>query len=403
MVRENISSPPSNPDELNKETRPEDIWNESSRMIDKDVISKALNICHETYLGSQLMTDEEWSNGFNNRASRCVFGCDEEEGTTGTRCVLLYEPTNANLFIGFRGSKDKDDWLTNLDIKLANINDGGDAKVHRGFKKRSDAIFEELSVKIMEVAKPDHDLKIITTGHSLGAAISQLIHIKLYEKFKEEWKCKFVNVTFATPMVGNYHLRKKLHTVTGGHAAADSMYHFALAEDVVPPSLFANEMYDKLPWWATRKGIDLLLKILGQVPDEDVKLSIDIVFKELEEYRTDNSDEGSYAPVGHYYYVKGDMCLELPFDNPDVTKHTLITALKFLDVSFLQRSRLVYDGKKNGENSILAVEGKKLAEVHGINNYHKRLGDMGFADKKAGKSKMLPETGEEHQEKKRKM
>ena len=38
-------------------------------------------------------------------------------------------------------------------------------------------------------------MKIVTTGHSLGGALSQLVHINLWEKFnKTEW-CPQVGIT----------------------------------------------------------------------------------------------------------------------------------------------------------------------------------------------------------------
>ena len=102
-VPENNPPESSKPDELqNKEIRPEDLWNET---IDKDVVTMALNVCHETYLGSRPMSDDEWSDGFINGARRCVFGKDAKEGTAGTRCVLLYEEKGHTLYIGFRGSQ----------------------------------------------------------------------------------------------------------------------------------------------------------------------------------------------------------------------------------------------------------------------------------------------------------
>ena len=78
-----------------------------------------------------------------------------------------------------------------------------------------------------------------------------------------------MNVSFATPMVGNLYLRDKLME----EGIADSMCHFTLAEDIVPPSLFTNKIFQRLPWFANRNIVHLLVKALGMDSD-DVKVCI---------------------------------------------------------------------------------------------------------------------------------
>ena len=391
MVKRRNSSPPSSPEEWNiREVRPEDLWNGK---IDKNIVTKAVYICKMTYVGHR-MGDTKWETGFNDEYTRCVLGKNDEEDRAGTRCVFLYEAANATIFIGFRGSVDKHDWLSNLDIKLTNTNKEDDVRVHRGFLKRADDIFEELPKKISEMCSSGKELKIITTGHSLGAAISQLIHIKLWEKFSKAWKCQLVNVTFATPMVGNNHLRERLHS----NLAADLMHHFVMEEDVVPPSLFTHEVYQKLPWYATEDNLnrfEAILRIVGQVSpsskkieklmkDNDIMQSIKNLFKELEEQQPRNNMMGAYMPVGHYYYVKTERvhCLELPFDYPEGVKDTLVSALDVMNITFFKRWSLERDLRKNKERSTIAREASRLAAVHGIENYYEKLQTLGFVEKK---------------------
>ena len=66
-------------------------------------------------------------------------------------------------------------------------------------------------------------------GHSLGAAIAQIVHIHLHDEFD----CETVNVTFAAPLVGNVALREQL-AVSGAGQPMRNMYHFVLDTDIVP-------------------------------------------------------------------------------------------------------------------------------------------------------------------------
>ena len=102
----------------------------------------------------------------------------------------------------------------------------------------------------------------MTCGHSLGGALSQLVHIHFQAMISEMLgtTVEFVNVTFATPMVGNFPLRAEQNREDG---VARNMFHFVLAEDVVPAALFTADMYNKLPWFAARQVLNVLLWIIN--------------------------------------------------------------------------------------------------------------------------------------------
>merc|ERR1712154_56895 len=139
------------------------------------------------------------------------------------------------------GSADKRDWLSNIQFELVSLVDGndGDVKVHKGFKERADNILEELPGIILGFDPLPE--KIVTCGHSLGAAISQLVHIQIEEKLDNESKCKMINVTFAPPLVGNLPLRSMLN-----QPLARDMYHFIVAKDIVPAVLFTHHLRQKI-------------------------------------------------------------------------------------------------------------------------------------------------------------
>ena len=140
-----------------------------------------------------------------------------------------------------------DDWRTNFSFTMVERDgrddgDGGRPKIHKGFNARSEVILKELGTKIKdflgEEVKPG---VIVLCGHSLGAAIAQLVYIKLRQIL--DFDCKLVNITFATPMIGNIQLREEL--MSDGVGA--NMYHIVLAGDIVPAALFTEHLYHRLP------------------------------------------------------------------------------------------------------------------------------------------------------------
>ena len=76
-----------------------------------------------------------------------------------------------------------------------------------------------------QTIKKDNTKTIVTCGHSLGAAISQLIHMNLDIVLKMESQFNLINITFAPPMVGNLHLRNSFNLPYAKNLT-DHMYHF---------------------------------------------------------------------------------------------------------------------------------------------------------------------------------
>ena len=100
--------------------------------ITKEMVTKALNVCHQTYDNTWDAINPSKLPEPNAIQRRMVIG--------KTRCVLQYYPSDGTLYIGFRGSADKRDWLSNIQFELVSLIDGdndGDVKVHKGFKERA--------------------------------------------------------------------------------------------------------------------------------------------------------------------------------------------------------------------------------------------------------------------------
>ena len=87
--------------------------------------------------------------------------------------MLQYSAEDCILYIGFRGSVDEEDWLSNFKFTLVGDGRWDDCvKFHTGFKERADNILAVLPGKIREKCKTLPQ-KIITCGHSLGNATNK--------------------------------------------------------------------------------------------------------------------------------------------------------------------------------------------------------------------------------------
>ena len=104
------------------------------------------------------------------------------------KCVLVFCNETSTLYIAFRGSKALDDWLVNLDVKSFDFtlkspaapgNQDLSTKVHTGFYNRAKKWKDDQQKQITNKMKEWKPKRIITTGHSLGAATSSMLHILL--------------------------------------------------------------------------------------------------------------------------------------------------------------------------------------------------------------------------------
>ena len=75
----------------------------------------------------------------------------------------------------FRGTANAKNVLSDIDIRTF-YDEGLDAKIHRGFRDASSAIYDD----IKRTYELDHT--VFLTGHSLGGAIAQIIGMWLHEK-----------------------------------------------------------------------------------------------------------------------------------------------------------------------------------------------------------------------------
>ena len=103
---------------------------------------------------------------------------------------------NETVFVVFRGTVNKQNVKTNINIRFANLE--GNVKIHLGFYKR----YQKIADKLFSVLAAHKKKSIVCCGHSMGAAVSSIAAFKLAQS-----KFKVKLFTFGSPQVGNTHFK----------------------------------------------------------------------------------------------------------------------------------------------------------------------------------------------------
>ena len=230
------------------------------------------------------------------------------------------------MYIAFQGSDVLDDWLVNLNVKLRDFtlesvaNSGSQdfsPKVHTGFHERANQWIND-DKQIKEKIKEWNPKRIITTGHSLGAATSSIAHILLVLSQDEEMKnvVEFQNLAFASPLFGNLDLKKAI--LSHFDPRLKNMHHFVNCDDIVPAVTIIEETYDNLTYavstivsnsWLLRPVVGLVG--LDETQEAELLAAIENVLVELEKRKKmidkplfENRGTDTYMPIGHFIFMK---------------------------------------------------------------------------------------------------
>lgn len=115
--------------------------------------------------------------------------------SSGTYGIILADHINMMLYIVFRGTEDKKDFLIDLEcIQETVVINGKQCGVHKGFWKAYTSIKDQIDSTNFEDFK---GYEIITCGHSLGGALATICGSCLITTNK------IYTITFGSPRVGN--------------------------------------------------------------------------------------------------------------------------------------------------------------------------------------------------------
>ncbi|EGD83379.1 hypothetical protein PTSG_03985 [Salpingoeca rosetta] len=115
-----------------------------------------------------------------------------------------YNAKQGWIILGFRGSSNLDNWLADFDFIKVKYNDT-DAKVHAGFFAAWSGVRAAATGHVANIlaSKCPHCSRIITTGHSLGSAISGLASLDLALEYGNNSKVAVEMHNFGMPRVGD--------------------------------------------------------------------------------------------------------------------------------------------------------------------------------------------------------
>jgi hypothetical protein len=119
-----------------------------------------------------------------------------EEAATDTKAVL-YQPTDQDLIVAFRGTRSLQNFVTDLCCKRVPLFPGSDAEVHAGFTLALQSVWPRLNDAVCScLSRQGEGGRLWFTGHSLGAALAKLAALRFASPFTSVY-------TFGEPRAGN--------------------------------------------------------------------------------------------------------------------------------------------------------------------------------------------------------
>ena len=223
-------------------------------------------------------------------------------------------------------------------------------KVHQGFQKRAD-IWKRLLVVKLNDQRYQSVGKVVTCGHSLGAAIAAMVHLEFVSDQALGSK-EFVNITFALPMFGNLALKRFL--LESNIQICQKMHHFVNPADIIPAACFiqnaqqegatrlGSQSYGLVKQWGLSIGrnvapetfLDYFLKsFLKTLPAEekaDFIRNFNYEFKirnQNPEKLVANNKPEVCMPIGKYLIFHEGKLYDYPDDHQWIAQ-TLLTSLR---------------------------------------------------------------------------
>eukprot|EP01040_Poterioochromonas_malhamensis_P015062 gene15062-16787_t len=85
-----------------------------------------------------------------------------------------YLPSQASIYVVFRGSASAEDWVDDFHTKLIPYPPCSDCTVHEGFYTAEQFVLSQILEALRTLVSQHSTYQIVVTGHSLGAALATL-------------------------------------------------------------------------------------------------------------------------------------------------------------------------------------------------------------------------------------
>jgi len=191
------------------------------------LIETALNISQSSYCLSKMDTWE----------CQTCSSSNIYETTLDQNSELIifgYNNDYECMFVGFRGSSNLQNWISNIQISQIQPYDDQEIFVDKGFYHLYDNLKPSILEILSSLAIKYNTNQLLITGHSLGGALSTLLAFDL--KYKNyDYDIQSV-ITFGSPRVGNDYFSKTFYSFQL-YSKRITHYH-----DIVPhiPEEFLN-------------------------------------------------------------------------------------------------------------------------------------------------------------------
>ena len=341
------------------------LWPYTEKWHDKLLVQNALFSSNAAYENEPL----KYLQGQENRQFHEITKIIAVNIRLGKQIASLFLASRGlknTLIVAFRGTSSKEDVQSDIEIVFSTDN-RLQGQIHGGFLSRAQEVAESLGL-ILNIAKDNNARQILTCGHSLGGAISSLVHMfLLFELHNSEQndsnisKENVINITFGAPMVGN----RVFANSVGERGFTENIFQFASAWDAVPAILSFGHLKEFLRNAPAKTCKEKFYKTLGVIgslffkikPTETTKLCLMVLGLETEADKIKNAlgalksckttlqrsfDESHYVPIGNYLLIREKKITPLGYDEK-IIELLLKEALKSEDVSIseLQQGHLL--------------------------------------------------------------
>ena len=221
---------------------------------DEQLTKVALNISQSSYCMSNL---DSWT------CATCSSDNIYETKLMNSNELVIfgYNPTYESIFVGFRGSSNIQNWISNIQINQIQPYDDIELRVDKGFFN----LYNSMKNSIMDTLEPIsikyNTYNILVTGHSLGGALATLFAFDIMYN-NQFYYIKYI-ITFGSPRVGNEYFSNYFYSLQSYSKRITHYY------DIVPhtPEEFLNyhHVYNEI-WYNENNS---LYKICDDEVNED--------------------------------------------------------------------------------------------------------------------------------------
>mgnify|MGYP000232887710 CR=1 FL=1 len=120
-----------------------------------------------------------------------------------------YEKKKNLIIVSYRGSANAQNWIEDFNFEMVSYPNCKGCYMHAGFLEDYKAIEGKTEEAIEKLLKEHPGASIVTTGHSLGAALSVIAGLRLKAKFGSS---KVIVHNFGCPRVGNHAMAQYIST-----------------------------------------------------------------------------------------------------------------------------------------------------------------------------------------------